>query len=407
MSKSTRSIDLTYISPSDNKACEIYVQLNQNLSFNNVSSISLSKFDLKLNNTLPVYICPIVSPYDEVLDTDKGFKTPYKIYLCTRTQYDEDYNKFERFDEVKTYEINIYFKNPNYSNINVPYQNIGGVVDYNNNDEYFKLYKLKEFTRIINETITKLWVDNMKLNDSSKNLVPIFDVLNDVLYVYQTYNNSTTIFKNVGKKSNITNKIGEFCFGFNEEFQRDFLRSFSCVKEDNIYFIDNTPSFSSLNNIDIITVYNSDYYDEGDTPTANPEIQNQETYYIYEIHDATYYETLSYVSALLITSNNIPTVPAYTNAHINTSYKLINNSNDVSGTVRTLYKLNVDHSREQLTRLIYGNSSLLSNAIQLESNTSIQSIHLKIYYIDKYMNIRELFLNKYDTLNICFTLNFD
>ena len=404
MSKSSRSIDLTYIAPENNKPCELYAQLSNNLNFQNVSSLSLSKFDLKLNNTLPVYLCPIITPYDEALDTSKGFKTPYKITLKTRTQYDEDYNKFVLFDEVKTYELNIYFKNPNYSSINVEYNNI----DYNNNNDYFKLYKLKEFTNIINDTITKLWVDNMKLNDSSKMLLPSFDVLNDVLYVYQTYNNDTTIFKNVGKPSKITNKIGEYCFGFNEEFQRDFLRTFSCIKEDDAYYIDNTPLFSNLTNIDLIFVYNSDYYNEGDTPTANPEMQTKEQYYIYEIHDATFYETLSYVSAILITSNNIPAVPAYTNSHINTSsYKLINNSKDVYGTLRTLIKLNVDHSREQLTRLIYSNSSVLTNAIQLENDTSIQSIHLRVYYIDKYMNIRELNLNKYDTLNICFTLNFD
>ena len=403
MSKSTRSIDLTYISPSNNKQCEVYVQLSQNLNFKNVSSISLSKFDLKLNNTLPVYICPIITPYNEVLDTDKGFKTPYKITLKTRTQYNETYNKFELFDEVKTYETNIYFKNPNYPNENVEFDG----EDYNNNNDYFKLYKLKEFTTIINDTITNLWIDNMKLNDNSKMLLPSFDVLNDVLYVYQTYNNDTTIFKNVGKPSKITNKIGEYCIGFNEEFQRDFLRTFSCIKEGDYYYIDNTPLYANTNNLDLIFVYNSDYYNEGETPTANPEMQTKETYYIYEIHDNTFYETLSYVSAILITSNNIPTIPAYTNSHLNNSFKLINNSNDVSGTIRTLIKLNVDHSREQLTRLIYSNSSILTNAIQLESDTLIQSIHLKLYYVDKYMNIRELLLNKYDTLNVAFTLNFD
>lgn len=403
MSKSTHSIDITYISPKDGKTCELYVQLNENLRFNNVSSISLSKFDMKLNNTLPVFLCPIITPYNEVLDVDKGFKTPYKITLKTRTQYDETYNKFVLFDEVKTYEINIYFKNPNYQNINVEYNG----EDYNNNNEYFKLYKLKEFTKIINDTIKELWTENIKLNDSSKRILPLFDVLNDVLYVYQTYNNDTTIFKNIGKPSKITDKIGEFCIGFNEEFQRDFLRSFSCIKEGDYYYIDNTPLYSSTNNIDLIFVYNSDYYEEGETPTANPEMQTKETYYIYEIHDNSFYETLSYVDALLITSNNLPAVPAYTNADINETYKLINNSNTVSKSIRTLTKLNIDHSREQLTRLIYSNSSLLTNAIKIENNTAIQSIHLKIYYIDKYMNMRELILNKYDTLNICFTLNFD
>jgi len=161
-----------------------------------------------------------------------------------------------------------------------------------------------------------------------------------------------------------------------------------------------------LENIDIITVYNSDYYDEGDTPTANPEIQNQETYYIYEIHDATYYETLSYVSALLLTSSNLPATGTYSNAQVSLSYKLINNKSEVDNSIKSLLKLNIDHSREQLTRLIYSNTSILTNSILLNKNTSIQFINLKLFYIDKYMNIHELRLHKYDSINICLTLNY-
>jgi len=399
---SSRLIDITYIAENDDANAEINAQLNQNLDFKDVQSLSVSKIDISLNNTLPVYICPIITPYNEALDTDKGFKTPYKITLKTRTQYDETYNKFVLFDEVKTYEINIYFKNPNYSNINVEYNN----TDYNNNNDYFKLYKLKEFTNIINETITNLWIENMKLNDSSKMLLPSFDVLNDVLYVYQTYNNDTTIFKNVGKPSKITDKIGEYCIGFNSNFQRDFLRSFSCIKEGDAYYIDNTPLYCSTNNIDLIFVYNSDYYEEGETPTANPETQTQETYYIYEIHDATFYETLSYVSALLLTSNNIPATGTYSNAQLNNSYKLINNKSEVDNSVKSLIKLNINHSREQLNRLTYSNTAILTNTILLNNQSSIQYINLKLYYIDKYMNVRELRLHQYDSINISLTLNY-
>ena len=399
---SSRLIDITYIAEKDDDLAEINAQLNQNLDFKDVQSLSVSKIDISLNNTLPVYICPIITPYNEALDTSKGFKTPYKITLKTRTQYDEDNNKFVLFDEVKTYEINIYFKNPNYSNINVEYNN----TDYNNNNEYFKLYKLKEFTNIINETITKLWVENMKLNDSSKMLLPSFDVLNDVLYVYQTYNNDTTIFKNVGKPSKITNKIGEYCIGFNSNFQRDFLRSFSCIKEEDYYFIDNTPLYCSTNNLDVVFVYNGDYYEEGETTTPDTETQTQETYYIYEIHDATFYETLSYVSALLLTSNNLPATGTYSNAQINNSYTLINNKTEVDNSVKSLIKLNINHSREQLNRLTYSNTAILTNTILLNNQSSIQFINLKLFYIDKYMNVRELRLHQYDSINISLTLNY-
>ena len=399
---SSRLIDITYIAEKDDDLAEINAQLNQNLDFKDVQSLSVSKIDISLNNTLPVYICPIITPYNEALDTSKGFKTPYKITLKTRTQYDEDNNKFVLFDEVKTYEINIYFKNPNYSNINVEYNN----TDYNNNNDYFKLYKLKEFTNIINETITKLWVENMKLNDSSKMLLPSFDVLNDVLYVYQTYNNDTTIFKNVGKPSKITNKIGEYCIGFNSNFQRDFLRSFSCIKEEDYYFIDNTPLYCSTNNLDVVFVYNGDYYEEGETTTPDTETQTQETYYIYEIHDATFYETLSYVSALLLTSNNLPATGTYSNAQINNSYTLINNKTEVDNSVKSLIKLNINHSREQLNRLTYSNTAILTNTILLNNQSSIQFINLKLFYIDKYMNVRELRLHQYDSINISLTLNY-
>jgi len=399
---SSRLIDITYIAEKDDDLAEINAQLNQNLDFRDVQSISVSKIDISLNNTLPVYICPIISPYNEALDITKGFKTPYKITLKTRTQYDEDNNKFVLFDEVKTYEINIYFKNPNYSNINVEYNN----TDYNNNNEYFKLYKLKEFTNIINETIKDLWIENMKLNDSSKRLLPKFDVLNDVLYVYQTYNNDTTIFKNVGKPSKITNKIGEYCIGFNSNFQRDFLRSFSCIKEGDAYYIDNNPVYASPTNLDLIFVYNGDYYEEGETTTPDTETQTQETYYIYEIHDATFYETLSYVSALLLTSNNLPATGTYSNAQINNSYTLINNKESVDNSVKSLIKLNINHSREQLNRLTYSNTAILTNTILLNNQSSIQFINLKLFYIDKYMNVRELRLHQYDSINISLTLNY-
>lgn len=400
---SSKLIDITYIVENDNDLAEINARLNENLDFDKVQSISINKVDISLNNTLPVYICPIITPYNDNLDPNKGFKTPYKITLKTRTKYNETYNKFELFDEVKTYEINIYFKNPNYQNINVEYNG----EDYNNNNDYFKLYKLKEFTTIINDTITKLWIENMKLSDSSKMLLPSFDVLNDVLYVYQTYNNDTTIFKNVGKPSKISNKIGEFCIGFNSNFQRDFLRSFSCIKEGDYYYIDNTPLYCSTNNLDVIFVYNSDYYNEGETPTANPEMQTKETYYIYEIHDATFYETLSYVSALLLTSNNLPTSGTLSNAQLNYSYKLINNKDSVDNSIKSLIKLNINHSREQLNRLTYSNTAILTNTLLLNNNSIISSINLKLYYIDKYMNIRELRLHQYDTINIGLTLNFN
>ena len=400
---SSKLIDITYIVENDNDLAEINARLNENLDFDKVQSISINKVDISLNNTLPVYICPIITPYNDNLDPNKGFKTPYKITLKTRTKYNETYNKFELFDEVKTYEINIYFKNPNYQNINVEFNG----EDYNNNNEYFKLYKLKEFTTIINDTITKLWIENMGLNDSSKMLLPSFDVLNDVLYIYQTYNNDTTIFKNVGKPSKISNKIGEFCIGFNSNFQRDFLRSFSCIKEGDAYYIDNTPEYANLNNLDLIFVYNSDYYEEGETPTANPEMQTEETYYIYEIHDATFYETLSYVSALLLTSNNLPTSGTLSNAQLNYSYKLINNKDSVDNSIKSLIKLNINHSREQLNRLTYSNTAILTNTLLLNNNSIISSINLKLYYIDKYMNIRELRLHQYDTINIGLTLNFN
>lgn len=400
---SSKLIDITYIVENDNDLAEINARLNENLDFDKVQSISINKVDISLNNTLPVYICPIITPYNDNLDPNKGFKTPYKITLKTRTKYNETYNKFELFDEVKTYEINIYFKNPNYQNINVEFNG----EDYNNNNEYFKLYKLKEFMTIINDTITKLWIENMGLNDSSKMLLPSFDVLNDVLYIYQTYNNDTTIFKNVGKPSKISNKIGEFCIGFNSNFQRDFLRSFSCIKEGDAYYIDNTPEYANLNNLDLIFVYNSDYYEEGETPTANPEMQTEETYYIYEIHDATFYETLSYVSALLLTSNNLPTSGTLSNAQLNYSYKLINNKDSVDNSIKSLIKLNINHSREQLNRLTYSNTAILTNTLLLNNNSIISSINLKLYYIDKYMNIRELRLHQYDTINIGLTLNFN
>ena len=57
--------------------------------------------------------------------------------------------------------------------------------------------------------------------DQFYEVLPKFDVLNDILYVYQTYNNDTTIFKNVGKPSkNIRMK-----------FQQDYKRNLFLAKK--------------------------------------------------------------------------------------------------------------------------------------------------------------------------------
>ena len=402
---SSKTLDLTYISENDNKRAEIYANFGDNIEFDKIKSVSISKMDLTFNNTSPSYIVPIISPYNEALDITKGFKTPYKIYLSYNSEYDEDYNEFKRFNEIKTKEINIYWLN-NSLNIN----NVGfNGEDYNNNDNYFKIFSFKRFMEVINKYINELWVESIKIDDKSKLLTPAFDAINDVLYYYSTYNTEDNIYNNVSKYSNIKNDgtmTVEYCFGFNEDFARDFLRGFNIVKENDVYYIDNIPLYVNTNNLELVFNYNKTYYDEGDTPELQPEDQYKEMYYIYSINDPSFYEYTSYIQAIVKESINLPTEPMYMNAKTNTTYKLINNSNIIDNNFKGLIKTNISHVSEKLNRLIYSNSSILDNAIKLKNNSNIQSMDIRLYYIDKYLNLFPLYLNKYDTINISITLNF-
>ena len=402
---SSKTLDLTYISENDNKRAEIYANFGDNIEFEKIKSVSISKMDLTFNNTLPSYIVPIISPYNEQLDKNKGFKTPYKIYLSYNSEYDNNYNEFKRFNEIKTEEINIYWLN---NSLNINSVNFNGE-DYNNNDNYFKVFSFKRFMEVINEHINNLWINSIKINDKSTLLIPAFDAINDVLYYYSTYNTEDNIYNNVSKYSNIKNDgtmTVEYCFGFNEDFARDFLRGFNVVKENNIYYIDNIPLYVNTNNLELIFNYNKSYYNEGDTPELQPQIQYKEMYYIYSINDPSFYEYTSYIQAIVLESINLPTEPMYMNAKNNTTYKLINNSSEINNNFKGLIKTNISHVSEKLNRLIYSNSSILDNAIKLKNNSNIQSMDIRLYYIDKYLNLFPLYLNKYDTINISITFNF-
>ena len=96
----------------------------------------------------------------------------------------------------------------------------------------------------------------------------------------------------------------------------------------------------------------------------------------------------------------------YMNAKTNTTYKLINNSDIIDNNFKGLIKTNINHVSEKLNRLIYSNSSILDNSIKLRNNSNIQSMDIRLYYIDKYLNLFPLYLNKYDTINISITFNF-
>jgi hypothetical protein len=402
---SSKTLDLTYISENDNKRAEIYANFGDNIEFEKIKSVSISKMDLTFNNTLPSYIVPIISPYNEELDITKGFKTPYKIYLSYNSEYDVNYNEFKRFNEIKTKEINIYWLN---NSLNINNVSFNGE-DYDNNNNYFKVFSFKRFMEVINEHINNLWVECLKIDDKSKLLTPAFDVINDVLYYYSTYDTEDNIYNNVSKYSNIKNDgtmTVEYCFGFNEDFARDFLRGFNIVKENNIYYIDNIPLYVNTNNLELVFNYNKSYYDEGDTPELQPEVQYKEMYYIYSINDPSFYEYTSYIQAIVLESINLPTEPMYMNANINTTYKLINNSNEINNNFKGLIKTNINHVSEKLNRLIYSNSSILDNTIKLKNNSNIQTMDIRIYYIDKYLNLFPLYLNKYDTINISITFNF-
>ena len=59
-------------------------------------------------------------------------------------------------------------------------------------------------------------------------------------------------------------------------------------------------------------------------------------------------------------------------------------------------RLNIDHTAEKTTRIIYSNSNITNNSMSLLNNTEIQSILIEIYIIDKFGNNEYLTLHPLD-----------
>ncbi len=379
--------DLTYISQSDDEPATIYTPFSGQLNFSTVKSVSVSKVDCNFNNTLPCFVVPLPSPYTGTPDETNGFQTIYTVFI-----------NYVEGGEVKQASSPVFWKNSSFNVSDVPFDGS----DYDNFHDYFKIYKFKPILDAINET-TKALFKQYVLNgaaDDAVSIVPNFDANGDVLHLYVPLDNNTVRFHNKFNPQKVSaSSSGDYCIGYCQEIARDFCRAFNMMRlPENanqplgrkIFFIDEIPTFTTLNGIDII----------------KPGTAEKETYYIYSLSDAHYYEYTNYIQCLVIASSQIPTAPMFINCNTLRSFKLITNSNQIDNSFNALLKLNINHSQEQTSRLIYSNANILGNGIKVYGSTNLSNISVSLYTIDKYMNLRPLQLNKYDTVNVSLTLNY-
>lgn len=380
---SSQLIDLTYIAERDGEDARINASLTGQFDFSKIKSISVSKIDCNFNNTLPCFVVPLKTPYTSPVDPDKGFETIYNIYLYHIVN-----------GNIQIEQSSVYWKNDAYNTSEVQFDG----KDYNNFHDYFRLYKFKPILDSVNKLIKDLFKQYV-LNgavDDAVNILPAFDATNDTLKLYSPLDDNSIRFHNRFNPTKLrTEQPNDYCFGFSQEFARDFCRAFNLMKQpynnEPIYFIDEIPTYSALNSIEI----------------GKPgEPGKTETYYIYSLSDPHFYEYTNFIQGLVLTSSQIPTCPMFINCNTGNGYKLIQNSNQVDNSFNALIKLNINHSQEQTSRLIYSNANILGNGIKILGNTNVSTFSVSLYTFDKYMNLKPLRLNKFDTINISLTFNY-
>ena len=150
------------------------------------------------------------------------------------------------------------------------------------------------------------------------------------------------------------------------------------VKQSDFYYLNNSPVKSNLERIELITNSKS------------------EIYYIQTLENSQYTEYISDIQSLIITTS-IKTNTIYANVR-NTKYILYDNDEKLTNSGLNVFtRLNIDHTSEKTTRIIYSNTNITNNSMSLLNNTEIQSILLEIYIIDKFGNSEYLVLHPLDT----------
>ena len=255
-----------------------------------------------------------------------------------------------------------------------------------NFNKYFSVFSMENFNLNINRTIQEMALKYGLIKESGNNLIkvlPTFNSINNITYFYIALNNSSDnrnslVYYNTREEVLNDKKAGAYCIGFNYYLNTIYYKPFMTVKQSDFYYLNNSPVKSNLERIELIT-------------NSKSEIYNIQT-----LENLQYTEYISDIQSLIITTS-IKTNTIYANVR-NTKYILYDNDEKLTNSGLNVFtRLNIDHTSEKTTRIIYSNTNITNNSMSLLNNTEIQSILLEIYIIDKFGNSEYLVLHPLDT----------
>lgn len=370
------------------KQCRINNYIDGSFELKEFSNVSLVKMDLNLSE-LRLFRVILKQPQQFIEGKqDKGYyETIYKIKL---TFYNSSNELIEKEEPVYFYNNELDYKafaiSKTQENTAAGDQLTGDFYYVDNFNKYFSVFSMENFNLNINRTIQEMALKYGLIKESGNNLIkvlPTFNSINNITYFYIALNNSSDsrnslVYYNTREEVLNDKKAGAYCIGFNYYLNTIYYKPFMTVKQSDFYYLNNSPVKSNLERIELITNSKS------------------EIYYIQTLENSQYTEYISDIQSLIITTS-IKTNTIYANVR-NTKYILYDNDEKLTNSGLNVFtRLNIDHTSEKTTRIIYSNSNITNNSMSLLNNTEIQSILLEIYIIDKFGNSEYLVLHPLDT----------
>lgn len=367
-------IDIDKLASDNNTLATVNKTLNTSLNLNKYNNLSLVKLDLTVDVPLMKVILDNNNP--DVIIKDGYYKTIYNICL---TYYNNESNAYE--DKV----YNVWFHRHWINNNKVEFKtDDNNNIVVNNFNDYFIIYNLEVLNHCVNESILNCFHKFINNTDTFNNCIPIFHCSNNILYydVVKSFNSTSNNYRFYQSRDTLISSGDKYGFtiGYNYHLYNLYFK----VYEVQNYKFNNELFYYMVDN----------YY--GSTTKINI---NNEDYYLCRYTNSSYYEYCSDIKGLLITTN-IKTNSTFINIKT-PDYEIKADDFIISDNGLNVFsRLNIDHDREHITRIIYTNSNIKNNTRTIYPDSNVQQISINLYFLDKYGYAYAVKMNKYDNYNI-------
>lgn len=311
----------------------------------------INKMNLQ-NHSLPVTIPEIVYQ-DNIYNESVGFETNYRIIIKYNDKVYEQKIYYNRYDK------------PNYPPSYIRIENEKYI--YNNNDEYFYIYRYNDWLDIVNEHINilceRIGIDNF----------------------YFQLNPETSLIELYMNKSLINN----IEIGFNREFYK-YIDGFK-IKTYDPYKYDNSINYK-------IVILSYRYYDFYESDNSMSYIKQE-------------YKNLAswnVIKSIIITSN-LNTNQEYINKAPYNGLLYNNEDNNSINKLDSLPILLIMHpiidGNNFSNQIFYSQTNIEDgDTIDLINNDPLSTLIINLYWLDSHNNIHPIRLNRDSSLNIriCF-----